>query len=219
MLSLIEPNIHPILVHFAYALSITATGLYVLAKVPFAGNRVPFLRQSADLIFTPAIIAVILTVGAGFQAYFTVGHDGPSHEAMTVHRNWALGSAVFLILMALWRWVKRAVEPSAGFVAAMIVSAALLTTTAWWGGHIVYGYGIGVKQLPQISGPGHDHHGGGEDNHGAGPGVISHGEMPMSSVPETNVDEVEAEAQVPQTTNDPSLQNDISDHGHDDHAH
>ncbi len=168
MLSLIEPNIHPILVHFAYALSITATGLYVLSKIAFASNRLPVVRQSADLILGLAALSVLLTVAAGFQAYFTVGHDGPSHEAMTIHRNWALAAATFLLAIAIWRWIKRAAEPSLTFVGAMLVSALLFTTAAWWGGHIVYGYGLGVQQLPAISGEGHDHHGdsGGHD-HGA----------------------------------------------------
>lgn len=159
MLSLLEPNIHPVLVHFAYALGITAAGLYVLEKVPFAAKRLPAIRQSADLILGLAVLSVILTVAAGFQAYFTVAHDGPSHEVMTVHRNWAIGSALFLIIVSLWRWVRRNAEPSAGFIAAMLVTAVLMTTTAWWGAHLVYGYGIGVKQLPEVSGEGHDHHG------------------------------------------------------------
>ena len=167
MLSLIEPNIHPILVHFAYALSITATGLYVLSKIAFASNRLPVVRQSADLILGLAVLSVLLTVAAGFQAYFTVGHDGPSHEAMTIHRNWALAAAAFLLVIAIWRWIKRAADPSLTFVGAMLVSALLFTTAAWWGGHIVYGYGLGVKQLPAISGAGHDHHGdSGAHDHG-----------------------------------------------------
>jgi len=37
MNSLIEPNIHPILVHFAYALSITAVAAYLLSRFPPAG--------------------------------------------------------------------------------------------------------------------------------------------------------------------------------------
>ncbi len=159
MLPLIEPNIHPVLVHFAYALSVTATGLYVLSKVGIVSSRLPTIRQSADLILGLAVLSVVFTVAAGFQAYFTIGHDGPSHEAMTVHRNWALGASAFLLAMAAWRCIKRAAEPSMTFVGSMLITAILFTTAAWWGGHIVYGYGLGVKQLPAISGPGHDHHG------------------------------------------------------------
>ncbi len=158
MSSLLEPNIHPILVHFAYALSITAAALHVLAKTPLAAKRLPVIRQSADLVLGLAAFSVLLTVAAGFQAYFTVTHDGPSHTVMAVHRNWAIGTALFLIIVALWRWVKRSAEPSAGFIAAMLVTAVLMTTTAWWGAHLVYGYGIGVKQLPEVTGEGHDHH-------------------------------------------------------------
>lgn len=159
MSALIEPNIHPIFVHFAYALSVTATSLYILSAIGPISNRLPTIRHSADLILGLAVLSVLLTVGAGFQAYFTVGHDGPSHDAMTTHRNWALGAAISLLALAVWRWADRNSEPSLKFISAMLISAFLFTITAWWGGNIVYGHGLGVKQLPIIEGIGHDHHG------------------------------------------------------------
>ncbi|MGB0922148.1 MAG: DUF2231 domain-containing protein [Alphaproteobacteria bacterium] len=222
MLSLIEPNIHPILVHFAFALSITSTGLYVLAKVGVVSSRLPAIRQSADLILGLAVLSVVFTVAAGFQAYFTVGHDGPSHDAMTVHRNWALGASAFLLSAAAWRWIKRAAEPSLAFVGAMLISAILFTTTAWWGGHIVYGFGLGVKQLPAISGPGHDHHGssGGHD-HGAE--MDSHEEMPVVERSHSHGESSAPHVDKPNVTDEQPTQSKDEEvsapHDHDGHAH
>ena len=167
----IEPNIHPVLVHFAFALTVTAAGLYGLSQIPYFARRVPVLGASADVILALALPSVVLTIAAGLQAYYTVAHDGPSHDAMTVHRNWALSSAGVLVLVVSWRWLTRKADPSIAFVAAMFVVTGLFVTTAWWGGHIVYGFGLGVRQLPAVEGAGHDHHhsaGESDDHDGVG---------------------------------------------------
>ncbi|WP_051882387.1 DUF2231 domain-containing protein [Parvularcula oceani] len=156
-LDLIEPNIHPVLVHFAYALTVVAAGLYGLALLPRFRQR-PGLSAAADWSLFLAGVSVILTIAAGFQAYYSVAHDGPSHEAMTTHRNWAVPTGTLVVLLAAWRWWRRARRPSTALSSGVIVSAALLSVTAWWGGHLVYSYGLGVESLPEAgSGDGHDH--------------------------------------------------------------
>ena len=158
---LIEPNLHPILVHFAYALSLTAVASYLLAAFSPVERWRDTLRPAADWMLTFGAIAIVLTIAAGFQAYYTVDHDAPSHAAMTTHRNWAVPSGTAILLLAVWRWRGRTKAVSGMFVAALAAAALALTVTAWWGGKIVYGYGLGVKSLPQVTGDGHDHdHGG-----------------------------------------------------------
>ncbi len=191
MNSLIEPNIHPILVHFAYALSITAVAAYLLSRFPPAARWRDTLAPAADWMLAFGALAIIATIIAGLQAYYTVDHDAPSHAAMTTHRNWAVPSGSAIILLAIWRWTNRAKAASAVFIAGLTAAALALTVTAWWGGTIVYSYGLGVKSLPTVTGDGHDHdHGGGtptmpedhdmstmdaigpeEDDHGAAGGM------------------------------------------------
>ncbi len=48
-------------------------------------------------------VAVIIAVAAGLQAYYSVGHDGPSHVAMTDHRNWAFVTCGAFLVFALVR--------------------------------------------------------------------------------------------------------------------
>lgn len=155
MTSLIEPNLHPILVHFAFALSITAVLSYWLSSL--LETRRESLVNAADWMLGFAAFSIILTILAGFQAYYSVGHDGPSHEAMTTHRNWAVPSGIAILLLALWRWSGRHRAPKILFKSLMTLAAFSLSVTAWWGGHIVYNYGLGVKSLPAVSGDGHDH--------------------------------------------------------------
>lgn len=166
MTSLIEPNIHPILVHFAYALSITSIICYWLSGFQFAGKWRNSLRPAADWMLAFGALAIIATIAAGFQAYYSVAHDGPSHAAMTTHRNWAVPSGTAILLLALWRWTRRDKPAKLIFKSLLTVAAISLSVTAWWGGHIVYNYGLGVKNLPVVTGDGHDHdHGSGASSH------------------------------------------------------
>ncbi len=163
MSNLIEPNLHPIFVHFAYALSISAVIAYLAAR--FAPNERwrSTLVPAGDWMLAFGVLAILATVAAGFQAYYSVAHDGPSHEAMTTHRNWAVPSSILLLMLASWRWLARASAPSALFSIALVAAAVPLTTTAWWGGKLVYSYGLGVTSLPAVTGDGHDHDHGNDD--------------------------------------------------------
>ncbi len=157
MENLIEPNIHPILVHFAYALSVTAFISYLLATFSPAGKWRDTLQPAANWMLAFGALAIIATIAAGFQAYYTVNHDTPSHAAMTTHRNWAVPSGTAILLLALWRWTTRGKPASAMFIALLAAAALSLSVTAWWGGNIVYGHGLGVKSMPVVTGEGHDH--------------------------------------------------------------
>ena len=154
---LIEPNIHPALVHFAYALSVSSAVCYLAVSFSSSGRWQDSLRPAADWMLAFGAIAIVATVAAGFQAYYSVGHDGPSHAAMTTHRNWAVPSAIAIFILAVWRWRARAKAASGLFASLLGLAALSLSVTAWWGGHIVYGYGLGVSSLPAVTGDGHDH--------------------------------------------------------------
>ena len=154
---ILEPNIHPILVHFAYALSITAFISYLIAAAPPVVHWRKTLTPAADWMLAFGALTIIATILAGFQAYYSVNHDGPSHAAMTVHRNWAVPSGAAIILLAFWRWRTRANTPSMIFIVLLAVAAISLSVTAWWGGKLVYGHGLGVSRMPVVTGEGHDH--------------------------------------------------------------
>jgi uncharacterized membrane protein/ketosteroid isomerase-like protein len=151
MENLIEPNIHPLLVHFTIALTVMAAASYVLARLPFMSRWQASLTPAADWMLAFAAISVIATVAAGFQAYYSVAHDNPSHAVMTTHRNWAAPTALVILVLAFWRWRGRKAAPSLVFTALSVVAAVLLTVTAWWGGRLVFGHGVGVARLPEVS--------------------------------------------------------------------
>lgn len=161
MPNMMEPNVHPMVVHFVIAFLLTST--LAFAAIQMAPKQSVWrasLKSAADWMFCFGVIAAIAAVAAGLQAYYTVAHDGPSHAAMTVHRNIAIPTAAAFVLLGGWRWTRRKEFPSVIFSLAMLIAAGGLATTAWWGGRLVYGHGLGVMRMPQPEGPegpGHQH--------------------------------------------------------------
>lgn len=166
MSALIEPNLHPLVVHFAIAFLITGPlMLLVVALTPADKPWRDGLRSAGDWMFALGVVAALAAIAAGLQAYYTVAHDGPSHAAMTDHRNWAFGTVLAFLVMGGWRYISRADAPSVLFALITLVPVAALGVTGWKGAHLVYGYGLGVASLPEVSGDGHDHDHGDTEPH------------------------------------------------------
>lgn len=164
-MALIEPNVHPIFVHFAVGLLFTAAILLaVTAFAPAQAGWRDSLGRAGDWMLLLGLAALAGAAAAGFQAFYSVAHDGPSHEAMITHRNWALATAAVFLIAGIWRWTGRSGAPSIPSALALLVAAGLLTVTAWWGGRLVFHHGLGVAGLPQATGEGHDHDHGGQEH-------------------------------------------------------
>lgn len=155
----IIPNWHPIFVHFTIALISVSAFCYCigfLTKKYSLGQE--FLIVARWCLWLGAL-AAIATVTAGFLAYYSVAHDAPSHEAMTIHRNWAITTFIIILLLAswsVWRYYKNR-EISFIFILSMVVAFLLVSITAWHGAELVYRYGLGVLSLPQAEEVGHEH--------------------------------------------------------------
>ncbi len=172
----IIPNFHPIFVHFTVALLSISTGIFVVLQL-FQNRLSDHLRQQLTSVaywnlWLGAGITII-TVVAGFQAYNTVVHDGPSHAAMTDHRNWAVVTAALFLAVAIWSMIRFLAGEKLGglFVTLLLIAQLALLSTAWRGGELVYRYGLGVMSLPQSEGEGHAH----SHSHGEGDGGHEHG--------------------------------------------
>ena len=166
----IIPNWHPVFVHFTVALLIVAAAIHLLSHFLPKGELANQLTIVARWNLWFGMGFTLLTVAAGWYAFYTVDHDAPSHIAMTEHRNWAM--ATFALLLGITGWEYYLSRRGRGkgwlFTGLLVIAAGLLLTTAWHGSGLVYRYGLGVMSLPKPEGAGHAH------EHGEG-----HGNMPM----------------------------------------
>ncbi len=155
----IIPNWHPLLVHFTIALYVISALLFALGYFVTENAWKQKFTSAAYINLWLGALVTVLTVAAGIYAYNTVGHDAPSHLAMTDHRNWALATAAFFWVLAIWSVVHYRTGKAIGlfFVMPMIIGAGLLGATGFKGGEIVYRYGLGVMSMPKSEGEGHDH--------------------------------------------------------------
>lgn len=155
----IIPNWHPIFVHFTVALLSIAVVFYYLAQVVSSGDlKQQWLAVARWNLWTGTLFAVATGI-TGWLAFNSVVHDEPSHVAMSVHRNWALGTLAIFIPVAVWSgwqaYKRKASSPLLLIVLA--IGLAVLASTAWHGGEAVYRYGLGVMQLPKAELPEHGH--------------------------------------------------------------
>lgn len=138
---------HPIAVHFPIALLMFAALLY--AAAPLCKSHGGTAHLAADWAFGGGLIALVIAAIGGFIAYYTVPHNDAFHGDMMDHRNWAVGTAVVFVVLALWRLrLARAAKPTGAlFGLVMLAGAVLLGVTGFKGGDLVFEHGFGVEGM------------------------------------------------------------------------
>lgn len=202
----ILPNWHPLLVHFTIALFFTSIGLFFVGTIFGKKSWGDTLLQAAHLNLWIGAGFTVLTLLAGWDAYNTVTHDGPSHAAMTDHRNWALATAAFFFVITAWSVFIRRKTVRVGilFLITLLVAAGLLATTGFKGAEAVYRYGIGVMSMPQVSGDGgHSSHSHGDNSHHETNGSEDGGHTEEQQKPSDNEEK----------------SHDTNNHNHEGHTH
>jgi len=145
----IEPNLHPVFVHFTVALVIIAT-LCALASKVLKGALAEQSVIVARWTFIIAAVITVFTVAAGIFAFNTVNHDDASHEVMLEHRNLAMVTFALIVVAAVLFYMKRKEAVITMLILLFSVAASgMVVSTAWHGGELVYHFGLGVKSLPK----------------------------------------------------------------------
>lgn len=158
----IIPNWHPVLVHFTVGLLFTAVMFYFAHS--FLPERFSWRQQwlhMANWSLWTGSVLTLATVIAGILAFNTVAHDTASHLAMSLHRNWALPTALVFIMLAIMavRLARKQQNPGWIFLSASGIAGLMLIATAYLGAEVVYRHGIGVLSLPDIEADaGHHQH-------------------------------------------------------------
>lgn len=167
----IIPNWHPVFVHFTVSTLSLAVVFYCLAYALRNKASYVTVKTFADWNLWLGSGFSVVTAIAGWLAYNSVAHDGPSHAAMTDHRNWALAALALFVVIAIWAFFRNRSDKiiNIGFTIITLIAFLLLASAAWRGGEAVYRYGLGVMSLPLVEegqdGHNHEHAEGAEHGH------------------------------------------------------
>ena len=148
----ILPNWHPIFVHFTVAMLTSSVIMFIIGYVLHSVKWRDQMLIVAHWNFWIGTVSAVVTAIAGWFAYNSVAHDTVSHAAMTVHRNWALGTLAAIFVVAIWLIMSKRAwhQLSYGFLSVIFLTFSLLVTTSWYGGELVYRYGLGVLSMPMM---------------------------------------------------------------------
>lgn len=173
----IIPNWHPIFTHFTIGLLLTGSALFLVGYLFRHNNTGMRITTAARWNLGIGAAFAVITIATGYQAYYSVAHDTPSHAAMTIHLKWAWTAFVLFAIAALLAWRDRKRLAGAGIVLSivLIAAASALAVTGYLGGENVYRHGIGVMRLPESSGPGHSHSHDDGEAHGHGEAASGNG--------------------------------------------
>lgn len=163
------PNAHPVAVHFPIALTLIALLFSLAARIGSRHNLAPQLSIVGHWALWISGVTATIAAGLGWLAFISVDHDDAGHAAMLIHRNWAIPTAIGLLLLAMWDVFKsRAHQVMSWFtLITLILLSGSVAVTSWLGGEVVYRHGIGVLSLPQIAAGSrsHVHEHGDSDGH------------------------------------------------------
>jgi uncharacterized membrane protein len=162
----IIPNWHPFIVHFAIALLLVSTLFHIVAVLNSKSTNYYQFENVANWNLWVGTVFALMAVTAGWFASNSVEHDAPAHLAMMDHRNWALATTAFFVVLAIWslQRARKAYPISWLMILPLIVASGLLGTTGWKGGELVYRHGLGVMALPDVTEHDHSQHSHDGDN-------------------------------------------------------
>ena len=141
------PNLHPLVIHFPIVLLMTAA---VVDLVDVAFERSPWLKAAATTLYVTSAISLIVAFVTGLQAGSTVLVPGMAFPVLNAHRQWALMTMVYCIVMATLRLFMlrgnhgRSRRRRVALLGIGLVSVFLIQQTAERGARLVYEFGTGI---------------------------------------------------------------------------
>jgi len=152
-MEMIIPNWHPVFVQFTIALLCSVLLFMLLIRLVPNARLHKQWRAAARWNLWLGSFATIFTLISGLHAYETVYPNELARPAMLAHRNWALASCAWLVVVVIWSaWCCNKGRAGIGFFFAMALLVAMLLSTAWRGAELVYRHGVGVTAVESVHG-------------------------------------------------------------------
>ncbi len=128
-------HFHGAFTHFPIALAIASFAFDFAA----AAFRKPSLRAAGLWTLLLAALAVVPAVATGF---FTANVDYAGMTAVNIHRNVSIGGGALLLVLALWRGLRRDDMSRRAFIAYLVgvlMAAGAVGLTGWLGNRVLSG--------------------------------------------------------------------------------
>jgi uncharacterized membrane protein len=145
------PNFHPLVIHFPIVLVLAAA---VVDLVDVAFERSQWLKAATTTLYVTAALSLIVAYLTGLQAASTVLVPGMAYPVITAHRQWALVTMTYCIVVATLRLLVlrgtngRSRRRRIALLGIGLVSVVLIQQTAERGARLVYEYGTGIVGAP-----------------------------------------------------------------------
>ena len=145
------PNFHPLVIHFPIVLVLAAA---VVDLVDVAFERSVWLKAATTTLYVTAALSLIVAYLTGLQAASTVLVPGMAYPVITAHRQWALVTMTYCIVVATLRLLVlrgangRSRRRRIALLGIGLVSVVLIQQTAERGARLVYEYGTGIVGAP-----------------------------------------------------------------------
>jgi uncharacterized membrane protein len=141
------PNLHPLVIHFPIVLLMTAA---VVDLVDVAFERSTWLKAATTTLYVAGAISLIVAFVTGRQAGDTVLVPGMAYPVLVAHRQWALATTAYCLVLAVLRLVVLRGEGGRtrgrrlALLGMGLVSVVLIQQTAERGARLVYEFGTGI---------------------------------------------------------------------------
>jgi uncharacterized membrane protein len=147
----VDPSrLHPIAVHFAIALFVTAVLLDLFAYV--SGRR--DYHRAAWINLVVAAVAALAAAGAGMTAELALKPTHETHQVLDTHKLFAFAAIAGILMLVTWRFALRGRFPHTGAVLYIVLSLAGLGAiggAGYYGGEMVYEHGAGVRAFDRFA--------------------------------------------------------------------
>ena len=145
------PNFHPLVIHFPIVLVLTAA---VVDVVDVAFERSQWLKAATTTLYVTGALSLVVAFLTGLQAASTVLVPGMAYPVITAHRQWALVTMTYCIVVATLRLLVlrgtngRSRRRRIALLGIGLVAVVLVQQTAERGARLVYEYGTGIVGAP-----------------------------------------------------------------------
>lgn len=151
--TVLVPNLHLFVVHFAVALLLTSTAFFLIAKLFVA-------RSSAGMLLLPArcnlylgVVFAILSIGTGWLALLDARPAASALSTVALHRSTGAIAWWLSLFAAIGVWRTRQRAPGWIVLTMLVAASGAITVSALYEAELTYRHGLGIerpRELPRM---------------------------------------------------------------------